>query len=177
MTSRLARLEKAPIGGGLASGLATAVCCGGLPLFASIGLGASFASLQLWRFILLFIIAGTLLIVAVNWAYYRRRARTVRKPAPLRRAMFVSAGIGLLIMVAGIWALDYWEAATEATLHETLGEELEEPSGVRTQALLGSLIALPAGLILLALLPFPRRQRMESSTAPGSSGRSGGKER
>lgn len=114
--------------------------------------------------------------MAINWAYHRRRARAVRRPAPLRRAMFVSAGIGLLIMVVGIWALDYWEAATEATLHETVGEELEEPGGVRTQALLGSLIALPAGLILLALLPFPRRHRMESSTAPASPGRSGGEE-
>jgi len=37
------RLDRGPVLGGLAGGLVTAVCCGGLPLFAGIGLGAFFA--------------------------------------------------------------------------------------------------------------------------------------
>lgn len=84
MTTVLAPLERTPIGGGLASGLATAVCCGGLPMFASIG--------------------------------------------------------------------------------------LEEPAGVRTQALVGALISLPAGL---TLLPFSGRQIAIGSPPPGAHLRSG----
>lgn len=68
------RVDKAPVGGGLLAGLVVAVCCGGLPLFASIGLGAGFAGLRLWRWVWLLLALGTVLIVAVNWTYYRKTA-------------------------------------------------------------------------------------------------------
>lgn len=43
-----ARGDKKTVAGGIGTGLVVALCCGGLPLFASVGLGATFAGLQLW---------------------------------------------------------------------------------------------------------------------------------
>ncbi|MGH9039325.1 MAG: methyltransferase domain-containing protein [Acidimicrobiia bacterium] len=166
------RLEKAPVGGGVVAGLVTALCCGGLPLFASIGLGAGFAGLRLWRFLPALLVAGTMLIVGVNWLYYRSKAQ--HSPGrQFRRAMFVSAGVGLAVMTAGVWFFDWLETAVHDDVEhafEEAGVE-EESAATRTRGLFLAGAAFPAGLGLLAALPFPsgttsppkRRHRKESS--------------
>jgi len=102
------RLDRGPVLGGLAGGLVTAVCCGGLPLFAGIGLGALFAGLRIWRFLPPLVAAGMLVIVGINWWFYRRNAAAI-PPGRARSAMLTSTGIGLVFMAAAIYGLDQLE--------------------------------------------------------------------
>jgi SAM-dependent methyltransferase len=151
------RVEKAPVGGSLAAGFVIAVCCGGLPLFASIGLGVGFAGLRLWRFVPVFLALGTAVIVALNWVYYRGKAQVSGASTPLRRAMFVSTGVGLAFMAGGVILLDRLEnvpAVHDKVEHYMEGDN-EEPSGASSRALVLALASFPLGLLALRALPFP----------------------
>jgi SAM-dependent methyltransferase len=132
-----------------------ALCCGGLPLFASIGLGASFASLGLFRYAPQLVVGGAVAIVALNWGYYRRRARRGMSTRPARQAMLASGGLGLGVLVGSFFFLDWLEprvAKVEEVLHE---EGVEEDPATMRQARQTAVAVLPIGLGLLALLPFP----------------------
>ncbi|MCI0372006.1 MAG: methyltransferase domain-containing protein, partial [candidate division NC10 bacterium] len=162
----------------MVAGLVTAMCCGGLPLFASIGLGAGFAGLRLWRFLPALLAAGTVLIVGINWLYYRSKARVHPPGRQLRRAMLVSAGLGLSVMAAGVWFLDWLETvAHEDVEHafEAAGVE-EESASTRTRGMVLALATVPAGLLALTALPFPGRGasagRASSERQPMRRGRS-----
>jgi hypothetical protein len=135
------------------AGLVTALCCGGLPLFASIGLGGG-----LWRTVPVFLALGTLSIVAINWLYYRRKARGAASPAQLRRAMVVSGAIGLVFVVGALFFLDWLEHAVGPAERLAEGAHPEAP-GAMNQARLYALGVLPAGLVLLGVLPFKISQR------------------
>lgn len=148
--------DKKTLGGGVLAGLVTALCCGGLPL--SIGLGAAYSSLGLWRYVPVFLALGTLSIVAINWLSYRRKARVAASPAQLRRAMFVSAAIGLVCMVGALFFLEWLEHAVGPAERFAEGAHPEAP-GAMNQARLYALGVLPAGLVLLGVLPFKISQR------------------
>jgi hypothetical protein len=143
--------------GGVAAGLVTAVCCGGLPLFASIGLGTFFAGLGLWRYLPAIIILGTVLIVAVNWVAYARKARRGHR---LRAAMLVSGAIGLAVLVVGFFVLEWLERGPLHELTEPFveGSGAENPAAV-AQARWFALGSFPVGLLVLAALPMPARSR------------------
>jgi Methylase involved in ubiquinone/menaquinone biosynthesis len=142
-----------------------ALCCGGIAFFASIGLGASFVSLGLWRYPTQLLVGGAVAIVALNWGYYRRRARRGMSVGPARHAMLASGGLGLAVMVGSYLVLDWLEPRVEAVervLHE---EGVEEDSAVLRQARRTAVAVLPIGLGLLALLPFPGPGAIGSSRA------------
>ncbi len=156
MRTAVARLEKGPVSGGFVAGLVTAVCCGGLPLFASIGLGAAFAGLRLWRFVPVFVVLGTAAIVAVNWLYYRREVSGGHgSDAQLRRAMFVSAGLGLAFMVGAIFFFDWLEQVRHQAVERFVEGANEESPGAIRRGLIFALASFPVGLVVLGALPFP----------------------
>lgn len=154
--------DATPVGGSLLAGLVASVCCGGSLVFASIGLGALYGSLGLWRFIPQALALGALSIVAINYWYYRRRAKQLLAADPacdcggLRRAMVLSGVLGLLMM-AGSFVLLEW--LNHAIVNP--GRFMSQPQyaqalipGVTNQSLLYvalTFLAVPA----LALLPLP----------------------
>src|SRR6516225_1792337 len=88
-----------PLAGSFVTGLIASLCCGGSLIFASIGLGAFYSSLGLFRYVPQVLAAGALSIVAINYLAYRRAARQAsHRAATLREKMFVSAAIGLIVM-------------------------------------------------------------------------------
>lgn len=87
------------------------MCCGGLPLYATTGLGTIFAGLRIWRFLPPIVGAGMLVIVAISWWFCRRKTTRGMPPGPARRAMLVNAGIGLAVMAAAVFGPDRLEHA------------------------------------------------------------------
>jgi hypothetical protein len=97
-----------PLAGGFAAGLIASLCCGGSLIFASIGLGAFYSSLGLFRYVPQALALGVLSIIAINYLSYRSAARQANHRATaLREKMFVSTAIGLLVM-AGAFILLEW---------------------------------------------------------------------
>jgi hypothetical protein len=96
--------DKAPILGGILLGFIASLCCGGTMVFAAIGLGAFYGSLQLSHHIPEALATGAILIILLNWLYYRRKAARMLDTrggydrASLRRAMLLSGSIGLVKM-------------------------------------------------------------------------------
>jgi hypothetical protein len=73
-------------------------------------LGAFYGALGLASYIPQELGLGALAIVAINWLYYRHKARASNMlcdSRPLRRAMVSSAGAGLLAMGAGFILLEW----------------------------------------------------------------------
>ncbi len=98
----IAPIAGRPLAGSVVAALVASLCCGGSLVFASIGLGALYASLGLSQYIPQVLAAGTLTIVALNWLFYRRKAMVgglARDGNALRRAMYASAVLGLVMMV------------------------------------------------------------------------------
>jgi hypothetical protein len=77
---------------------------GGSLLLASVGLGAAYGSLGPSRYIPRALAVGALLIIGINYWYYRRRAThlVAKDPscdcAPVRQAMLWSGFAGLAMM-------------------------------------------------------------------------------
>lgn len=97
-----------PLAGSFVTGLIASLCCGGSLIFASIGLGAFYSSLGLFRYIPQALTAGALSILAINYFSYRRAAKLASGAVTvLRGKMFVSAASGLMVM-AGAFILLEW---------------------------------------------------------------------
>jgi hypothetical protein len=104
----LARSDPKPLAGSFITGLVASLCCGGSLIFASIGLGALYSALGMWRFVPQALAAGAITIVAINYLYYRRAAkRATGDSTTLRAKMFVSTAIGI-VMMAGTFILLEW---------------------------------------------------------------------
>ncbi len=104
----LAYPDPKPLAGSLVAGLIASLCCGGSLIFASVGLGAFYSSLGLFRYVPQALAAGAISIVGINYLSYRYAAkRASHRSAALRDKMFVSAAIGLLVM-AGAFVLLEW---------------------------------------------------------------------
>src|SRR5712691_8314571 len=147
-----------PLGGSVLAGLVASLCCGGTLLFGSIGLGALYGGLGLARYIPQALALGTITIVALNWVFYRRRAK--RPPtcdcASLRRSMLLSTGLGLFAMSGSFVLLEWLNHgvvnAGRPHGHAASGALLPWTSN---QNLLYAALALVIGLALVTLLPFP----------------------
>jgi len=104
----LAYSDPKPLAGSFITGLIASLCCGGSLIFASIGLGAVYSALGMWRFVPQALAAGAITIVAINYLFYRRAAKRASSDANVRRAKtFISAAIGL-VMMAGTFILLEW---------------------------------------------------------------------
>jgi hypothetical protein len=152
-----------PTGGSVLAGLVASACCGGSLLFASIGLGAFYSSLQMYRYIPQALGLGTVCIVAINYAYHYRRAKRSLAQDPgcacgnFKRAMMLSSFIGLVAMAASFIFLTWLEHGVVKA-----GQFLTRPEygqalipGVPNQSLLYVVLTF-LGLLLLLALPFPR---------------------
>jgi hypothetical protein len=152
-----------PVGGSVLAGLVASACCGGSLLFASIGLGAFYASLQMYRYIPQALALGTLFIVAINYAYYWRRARQALAQKPgcacgnLKRAMLVSAFFGLVAMAASFIFLTWLEhgvvKAAQFLSRPEYGQALIR--GVPNHFLVYVALTF-VSLVVLAAAPWPR---------------------
>ncbi|MGH2687390.1 MAG: hypothetical protein ACRDKW_01070 [Actinomycetota bacterium] len=124
-------------------------------------MGAAYSSLGLCRYVPVFLALGTLSIVAIkwpsNWLCYRRKARGAASPAQLRRAMFVSAAIGLVFLVGALFFLDWLEHAVGPAERFAEGAHPEAP-GAMNQGRLDALGVLPAGLVLLGEFKISQRR-------------------
>jgi hypothetical protein len=105
----------APLADSFVTGLIASLCCGGSLMFASIGLGAFYSSLGLFRYIPQALTAGALSIVAINYLSYRHAAKQAsHSSTALRDKMFVSAAIGLIVMAG---AFIFFEWLNHAVVH------------------------------------------------------------
>jgi hypothetical protein len=161
-----------PLAGSLGAALVASICCGGSLLFAPLGLGALYSSLGLWQYVPQFLAAGTLAIVAINWFYYRRQAQRADLAcncADLRRAMYVSAFVGLAIMAGSFLLLEWLNHAVVNAARFMARPEYAQAliPGVPNQNLLYALLSF-VGLGLLRVLPFPARTSAGGADPRGS---------
>jgi hypothetical protein len=104
----LAHSDPKPLAGSFVTGFVASLCCGGSLIFASLGLGAFYSALGMWRFVPQALGAGAITIVAINYLFYGHAARRTSGDAdPLRQKMFISTAVGL-IMMAGTFILLEW---------------------------------------------------------------------
>ncbi len=104
----LAHSDPKPLAGSFITGFIASLCCGGSLIFASIGLGAIYSALGLWRFVPQALAAGAITIVAINYLFYRRAAQQASGGSnALREKMFISTAIGLVVM-AGTFIFLEW---------------------------------------------------------------------
>ena len=173
-TDDAARPASRPLLGSLAAGLVASLCCGGSLLFASIGHGAAYGSLGLFRYIPQALGLGALLIVALNYWYYRRRDVRLRAHdptcdcAPLRASMLWSGFAGLPMMAASFIFLTWLEhgyvKAAQFLSRPEFGQALIP--GVRNEQLIYVTLTF-LGVPLLAVLPLPH-QLAAAKTRGGS---------
>jgi hypothetical protein len=105
--STLGHSDPRPLAGSFMTGLVASLCCGGSLIFTSIGLGAVYSALGMWRFIPQALAAGAITIVGINYFFYRRAAEQVGTSGAIRVKMFISTAIGLAMM-AGTFILLEW---------------------------------------------------------------------
>jgi hypothetical protein len=162
----LAYPDLEPLAGSFVAGLIASLCCGGSLIFASIGLGAFYSSLGLFRYIPQALAAGALSIVAINYLSYRHAARQAsHRAAALRKKMFVSAAIGLIAM-AGAFILLEW--LNHAVVHGDRFLVRPEFSQAFIRGVpnveLGYVCATFFAFALLWALPFPRDDHASTSS-------------
>jgi len=158
LTTTLAHSDTTPLAGSFITGLIASLCCGGSLIFASMGLGAIYSALGMWRFIPQALAAGAITIVAINYLYYRRAAKPASVGAhALRAKMFISTAIGL-VMMAGTFIFLEW------LNHAVINADRFLARPEFSQALIKGvpnveLVYVGAtffALVLLWALPFPR---------------------
>lgn len=104
----LAHSDPKPLAGSFITGFIASLCCGGSLIFASIGLGAFYSALGLWRFVPQALAAGAITILAINYLFYRRAAKRVSGSTnALSQKMFISTAIGLVVMAATFIFLEW----------------------------------------------------------------------
>jgi hypothetical protein len=150
-----------PLAGSFVAGLVASLCCGGSLIFASIGLGAFYSGLGLFRYIPQALAAGALSIVAINYLSYRYVAKQAsHRSAVLRGKMFVSAAVGLVVMAVAFLFLEWLNHAVvhgdRFLVRPEFGQALIR--GVPNVELL-YVGATFFALALLWALPFPRPDR------------------
>ncbi len=157
---------KQPLWGSLGAGLVASLCCGGSLVFGLVGLGAAYSALGFARYIPQALTVGTLLIVGINYWFYRRQATRLLtgNPAcdcgPLRPAMLWSGFAGLAMMGISFIFLTWLEhgvvKAAQFFSRPDYGQALI--AGVPNQDLVYVALTF-LGLPLLALLPLPGTAR------------------
>jgi hypothetical protein len=164
-------IQSKPLAGSVVAGLVASLCCGGSLVFAAIGLGALYSALGLWQYIPQFLAAGTLVIVALHWLYYRRlvqRAGPTCDCAALRRTMCVSGALGLAVMVGSFVFLEWLNHAVVNAARFMSRPEYAQAliPGVPNQNLFYALLSFFVGLGLLYVLPLPARARASGEASP-----------
>ena len=158
----MSQIKAAPAAGGMAAGLIASLCCGGSLIFVSIGLGSLWSLFGLSRFIPQVLAAGALLIVAINYFFYRRAAERIShcddgRLLELHRGMFLSAALGLAAMTTSFIFLEWFNHAV-VNPHRFLAQSQYGQAlipGVPNVRLLYAITTF-AALALLWALPFPR---------------------
>ncbi len=150
-----------PLAGSLVAGLVASLCCGGSLVWGLFGLAVLYRTLKLWQYVPQFLGAGAALIVAINWLYYRRKARVgcdARACGSLRRGMFASATISLVVMFGSFVFLTWLNhAVVNAERFMKIAKYAQALiPGVPNSELGYAIASLAAGLVVIALLPFPR---------------------
>lgn len=155
-------VKRKPVTGSVIAGLVASLCCGGSLVFASIGFGAFYGSLGLWRYIPHVLAAGALSIVGINHFFYRRAVeRTAAHGAALltglHRSMLVSAFLGLTAMVGSFVLLQWLNHAVVNPQHFLTRPEYAQALivGVPNMYLVYALASY-LSLATLWALPFPR---------------------
>lgn len=169
-------LDKSPIIGSLLLGFAGSLCCGGTLLFGSIGLGALWGTLGMWRYIPEALATGTVLITLLNWLYYRRKAARRLTAGcegeSLRSAALISGFLGLTMMAASFIFLEW---LNHGVLHPRPLSHAPDMAGaviagVRNSHLwyvAATFLALP----VLAVLPLPQKTKARGHQQSASSGK------
>jgi hypothetical protein len=152
-----------PVMGSVEAGLIASVCCGGSLVFTSMGLGAFYGALGLWRYVPEVLAVGALSIVAINYFYYRRAARHILSTKgddvrDLRRSMSVSAAFGLIAMAGSFVFLEWLNHAVVNPQRFMARPDyaLAVIPGVPNIRLIYALASFFA-LALLWAMPFPHR--------------------
>jgi hypothetical protein len=165
-----------PLAGSLAVGLVASLCCGGGMLFGSIGLGGLYGALQMSRYIPEALAVGAILIVLLNWLYYRRKAArmlaatTTCDCGSLRGAMLLSALLGLVMMAVSFVFLEWLNhavvnAARFMGHHQYGGAIIPGVPNSRFGYLAMTLLVLPV-LAILPLRPTNEGAGDRETTAP-----------
>ena len=155
----LAHSDPKPLAGSFITGFIASLCCGGSLIFASIGLGAFYSALGLWRFVPQALAAGAITIVAINYFFYRRAAQQASGSSnALRGKMFVSTAIGLVVMAGTFIFLEWLNHAVVHADRFLARPEFSEAliKGVPNVELF-YVGATFLALAVLWALPFPRR--------------------
>ena len=160
--------ETKPLAGGLVSGLVASLCCGGSLVWGLFGLAGLYSTLKLWQYVPQFLVGGALLIVGINWLYYRRKARVgcdARACGNYRRGMLTSAAISLVVMFGSFVFLTWLNhAVVNAERFMKMAKYAQAlVPGVPNSEFAWAIASLIGGLILIAALPFPRGQGRPSA--------------
>jgi hypothetical protein len=165
-SAAVSRLDKTPIFGGLLLGLAASLSCGGILLFAAIGLGAFYSSLELSHYIPQALASGAILITLLNWLYYRRKAAKMLAAngaydrGNLRRTVLLSGLVGLVKMSVSFVFLEWLTHGVVYAAHfmnnpEYTGAMIPGVPDSHLGYLALTFLALP----VLAILPLPERDQ------------------
>jgi hypothetical protein len=155
--------DKAPVMVSLLLGFVGSLCCGGGLVFGAIGLGAFYSALGLARYIPEALAGGAILILLLNWLYYRRRAARVLAGGvdcdcgTLRRAAIWSTFIGLSMMAGAFVALEWLNHGVVHAghfMHDPAYATAMIPGVPNTH--LGYVALTFLALPVLAILPFPQ---------------------
>ncbi len=169
--------DSMPLGGGLAVGLVASLCCGGGLLFGAIGLGALYSALGVSRYIPQALTGGAILIGLLNWLYYRRKAARLllagtadSNRGALRRAMLLSAFLGLVMMAVSFVFLEWFNhavviAARFMSHNQYGGAIIPGIPNSHLVYLAMTLLVLPA----LAILPLPQMTETSANRDVGAS--------
>ncbi len=152
-----------PLAGSVGAGFIASVCCAGSLIFASVGLGAFYATLSLWKYVPQVLAAGALSIVSINYFFYHRAAESAcctegGDLGKLRWSMFVSAALGLAAMAGSFVLLEWFNHAVvypDSFLSRPEYGQALIP-GVPNLRLINALASF-AALGLLWAMPFPSR--------------------
>ncbi len=159
-------LKAKPIAASVVAGLLASLCCGGSLVFASVGLGVFYSSLELSRYTPQALAAGALSILAINYLYYRHAAKQQsagRSSAPLRQKMFISTAIGLAVMAGSFIFMEWLNHAVVHGNRFLARPEYRQAffKGVPNTTLL-YVCATFFALAVLWALPFPSRNSSDT---------------
>ncbi|MBI1774453.1 MAG: hypothetical protein HYR63_03810 [Proteobacteria bacterium] len=161
--------DKTPVIGSLFVGFLGSLCCGGGLVFGAIGLGAFYSALQIARYIPEALAGSAVLILLLNWLYYRHRAVSLLAGhancdcSSLRRAALWSGFMGLVMMALSFVFLEW---LNHGVIHA--GHFMHDPSYASAMipgvpnVHLGYLALTYLALPVLAILPFPRNPERSS---------------